>query len=77
MAAAGGISAAELVESAVVAELARRTDPAAAFAADVAASLQRRMAAALSEGSWRAMVDDIVAEDPDLEMPDRPACPTV
>ncbi len=75
---ADGIGAGELVELAVRAELARRTDPAAAFAADVAASLQRRLAEALADGTWEVMVDEIVAEDPDLEVPGRsgrpPAC---
>lgn len=68
MAEADGISAAELVEVAVVAELGRRSDPTAAFAADVTASLQRRMAAALADGSWAALVDEVIAGDPDLEV---------
>ena len=68
---AEGTTVTELVESAVTAELLRRTDPAAAFAADVAASLQRRLAEALAIGDWDAVAEEMSAGDPDLAPPRR------
>jgi hypothetical protein len=61
-----GISVTELIERALWAEVERVTDPAAQFAAHIAASIQKRMAIALADGTWDESVAGYTATDPDL-----------
>jgi hypothetical protein len=61
-----GISVTELIERALWAEVERATNPAAQFAADIAASIQQRIAAALADGTWDEAVAAYTATDPDL-----------
>ena len=50
----------------IVREVARTTQPEVAFAIDMADSIQRKLAAALDDGSYDEAVAAMVLEDPDL-----------
>jgi predicted DNA-binding protein len=65
-AAKAGLSLTALVERGLTAEIAKVEDPAAQFADQVSASIRRRVAAALADGTWDEMVASSVAGDPDL-----------
>lgn len=61
-----GVTLTHLVEQALKAEIARRTDPAAQFSAQVADAVRRRIVAALDDGTWDEAVSAYTADDPDL-----------
>ena len=63
---AAGVSATELVEHAIRAEIGRRRDPAAQFAERLATSIRERLAQALEDGSWDEAVRTFTAGDAEL-----------